>query len=62
MNNMKTYAITHISEKTNGVEIKYCKAGTIDEALQNFREGKVVKIEEVNLYGKNIPNEMIKNK
>jgi hypothetical protein len=59
---MKTYAITHISEKTNGVEIKYCKAGTIDEALQNFREGKVVKIEEVNLYGKNIPNEMIKNK
>ena len=57
---MKTYAITHISEKTNGVEIKYCKAGTIDEALQNFREGKVVKIEEVNLYGKNIINQMIK--
>jgi|TARA_B110000259_G_C13928826_1_gene368055 hypothetical protein len=51
---MKTYAITYISEKTKGVEVKYCKTETIDEALQNFREGKVVQIEEVNLYGKQI--------
>jgi hypothetical protein len=51
---MKTFAITHISDKTKGVEIKYCKTETIDKALQNFREGKVVKIEEVNLYGKNV--------
>jgi|TARA_B100000767_G_C19289386_1_gene338753 hypothetical protein len=51
---MKTYAITYISDNTQGVEIKYCKTETIDEALQNFREGKVVKIEEVNLYGKNV--------
>jgi hypothetical protein len=51
---MKTYAITYISENTSGIEIKYCKTETIDKALQNFKEGKVVKIEEVNLYGKNV--------
>ena len=40
--------------RPKGVEIKYCKTETIDKALQHFREGKVVKIEEVNLYGKNV--------
>jgi hypothetical protein len=51
---MKTFAITYVSEKTSGVEVITVRTETIDSALQNFREGKVVRIEEVNLYGKNL--------
>ena len=51
---MKAFAITYISEKTSGVEVITVRTETIDSALQNFREGKVVRIEEVNLYGKNL--------
>jgi hypothetical protein len=57
---MKVFAITYISEKTSGVETISVRTETVESALQNFREGKVVKIEEVNLYGKNIINQMIK--
>ena len=51
---MKTFAITYVSEKTSGVEVITVRTETIDLALQNFREGKIVRIEEVNLYGKNL--------
>ena len=51
---MKTFAITYISEKTSGVEVITVRTETIDLALQNFREGKVVRIEAINLYGKNL--------
>jgi predicted Fe-Mo cluster-binding NifX family protein len=51
---MKTFAITYVSEKTSGVEVITVRTETIDLALQNFREGKVVRIEEINLYGKNL--------
>jgi predicted Fe-Mo cluster-binding NifX family protein len=57
---MKVFAITYISEKTSGIETISVQTETVESALQNFREGKVVKIEEVNLYGKNIIDKMIK--
>ena len=51
---MKAFAITYISEKTSGVEVITVRTETIELALQNFREGKVVKREEIDLYGKNL--------